>query len=303
MLVFARKQDFKPERIRIEGLVRGMAELIERSLGPTVAVDLQIASGLGEVEADPNQIEAALLNLVVNARDAMHGEGSLVIAARQDDVRRHDRLAPGPYICLSVTDVGEGMDAETLKRATEPFFTTKGVGKGTGLGLSMVHGVAEQSGGTLILKSRPGQGTCAEIWLPALPPSDAPEAVAAAAAPPVHPTRRLNVLVVDDDPLILMSTVDMLEDLGHQVVSASSGEKALEQLRVMPFDLMITDHAMPRMTGTQLVAEARATYPALPMVLASGYAELPDGTQVDVPRLSKPFSQAELAEAVAKATG
>jgi CheY-like chemotaxis protein len=195
------------------------------------------------------------------------------------------------------------MNEETMKRATEPFFTTKGVGKGTGLGLSMVQGLAQQSGGALLLKSAPGEGTKAEIWLPAQtrheqePASTPLRAENTAAAPD-----RLRILVVDDDALVLMSTTDMLEDLGHAVVAAESGHHALAQLQAARFDLIITDHAMPQMTGSQLADEVRARYPAMKIVLASGYAELPTDALGDVERLSKPFSQVDLADAVRRAT-
>jgi len=297
MLAFARRQDLKPERIDVRALVRDMGELLARALGPTVTIEIAMPPELAEVEIDPHQLEAALLNLAVNARDAMHGTGPMVIAACEQHVQRP---RPGRFVCLSVTDRGEGMDEATLKRATEPFFTTKGVGKGTGLGLSMVHGLAEQSGGTLVLKSTPGKGTTAEIWLPAHQP--------ASAATPLEPARPapgagepLTILAVDDDALILMSTVDMLEDLGHAVVAADGGERALAQLDGTKFDLLITDHAMPRMTGAQLVTEVRSRFPDMPVILATGYADLPAGLIADVMRLSKPFSQAELADALVRA--
>ena len=217
----------------------------------------------------------------------------------------HEVLKPGRYICLSVSDHGDGMNEATLKRATEPFFTTKGVGKGTGLGLSMVQGLAQQSGGMLTLKSQLGKGTTADIWLPAIEKdqTDQARSLPAAIARPVYAIEPLTVLAVDDDPLILMSTVDMLEDLGHKVFSVDSGREALQELARARFDLLVTDHAMPRMTGAQLVAEVQTRFPKVSIVLASGYADLPPGENVDVPRLSKPFSQTELAEALAQARG
>jgi CheY-like chemotaxis protein len=193
------------------------------------------------------------------------------------------------------------MDEATLARAAEPFFTTKGVGRGTGLGLSMVHGVAEQSGGRLLLRSRPGEGTTAEIWLR---PAD-PAAVGLASLPsePDAPGggRPVTVLVVDDDPLVLMNTAAMLDDLGHEVLEASSGEQALRVLRRgKPVDLVVTDQVMPGMTGVELIAAIAAEWPDVPMVLASGYAELPPETDPNLPRLAKPFQQEVLARAVAQ---
>ena len=181
-----------------------------------------------------------MLNLAVNGRDAMHGEGSLVIAIEERQVDGEGVLKAGRYVCLSVTDSGEGMDEVTLTRATEPFFTTKGLGKGTGLGLSMVHGLADQSGGALILKSMLGVGTTAEIWLAAIERVEGKTRTTAAPIQATAPNQRLAILVVDDDPLILMSAVHMLEDLGHSVVSAGSAKQALFLLEQTPFDLI--DH-------------------------------------------------------------
>jgi len=305
MLAFARKQDLKPERVDLVELVGGMAELMARALGPTITVHIEMDDNLPQVEIDPNQLEAALLNLAVNARDAMRGEGPIVIAARRGGgIELAGRVKSGPYVCLSVSDAGEGMDESTLRRATEPFFTTKGVGKGTGLGLSMVHGLAEQSGGTLVLKSTVGIGTTAEIWLPAVRASEAsegPESRVSSGLPaPMEMSTQLRVLAVDDDPLVLMNTVDMLEDLGHIVVAAMSARQALEQVKATTFDLVISDHAMPHVTGAQLIKELRVLRPELPTILATGYAELPEGASIDVLRLRKPYSQSELAEAVAR---
>jgi CheY-like chemotaxis protein len=235
----------------------------------------------------------------------MPNGGSITVSAREETVYAGHRtnLPPGAYVCLSVTDTGEGMDDATLARAMEPFFTTKGVGKGTGLGLSMVHGLAAQSGGCLILSSRKQHGTTAEIWLPAAAVQQAAEpALEDPAAPGTRQQRPLAVLVVDDDPLVLHNTAAMLEDLGHTVIETSSGEEALSYLASggAP-DLIITDQAMPRMTGTQLAARIRAHWPHLPIVLATGYADLPPGADAHLIRLAKPFRQDALIRAVAEA--
>jgi CheY-like chemotaxis protein len=232
----------------------------------------------------------------------MPAGGVIVVSARQEAIApdNHDGLAPGDYVCISVTDSGEGMDEATLARATEPFFTTKGVGRGTGLGLSMVHGVAEQSGGRLTLKSRKGEGTTAEIWLRPAEPAASEAPLPAEGGMPER-GRLVTVLVVDDDPLVLMNTAAMLDDLGHEVLEASSGEQALRVLhRDKPVDLVITDQVMPGMTGLELMAAIEAEWPDVPMVLASGYAELPPGTDPDLPRLAKPFQQQVLARVVAQ---
>jgi len=197
----------------------------------------------------------ALLNLAVNARDAMEDGGEIIVSARHESVAARDGavLKPGTYVCLSVRDNGTGMDKETLQKATEPFFTTKGVGKGTGLGLSMVHGFAEQSGGAFVLHSQKGRGTTAEIWLPAAKDSTQPGTLRLAESGPVQPQRSRTILAVDDDALVLMNTVAMLEDLGHSVFEAYSGKEALELMRQEEsIDLVITDQAMPQMSGVQL---------------------------------------------------
>jgi CheY-like chemotaxis protein len=190
------------------------------------------------------------------------------------------------------------MPAEILTRAFDPFFTTKGVGKGTGLGLSMIHGLASQSGGVLRLRSRPGEGTTVELWLPASQVA-ATAAVAPAPAEPSLNTQPLTVMAVDDDELVLLNTVAMLEELGHTVLQADSGPAALDLMhRQGGVDLLITDQAMPRMTGARLAEAVRAQWPDLPIILASGYADLPLGVASELHRLGKPFSQDELADAI-----
>jgi CheY-like chemotaxis protein len=253
------------------------------------------------VLADANQLELALLNLVVNARDAMPDKGVIVIAAKEAQLQ--DMPVPGQYVCLSVTDSGEGMDAETLARATEPFFTTKGIGKGTGLGLPMVHGVAQQSGGRLVLKSGKGQGTTAEIWLPRAPPVQSTGRPVAAEQASGVSVRPRTILLVDDDELVLISAAAMLEDLGHRVVQAASGAEALGLLAAHPdVEVLITDHAMPNMTGVELAAAVRKIVPNVPIVLATGYAELAHGSAAELTRLAKPFNQRGLEEAISQAT-
>jgi CheY-like chemotaxis protein len=259
-----------------------------------------LPTDLPPVRTDAAQLEVALLNLAVNARDAKGETGTITISA--DRVQVADAtpagVTPGDYVRLAVADTGEGMDEETLARAAEPFFTTKGVGKGTGLGLAMVHGMAAQSGGQLRLRSRKGEGTTAELWLPVA--GERVEAAPVEEAAPAE-TPRLRVLAVDDDELVLINTAYMLEDLGHEVIRASSGQAALDILKSdQPVDLMITDQAMPLMTGAQLAEAARTWRPDLPVLLATGYAELPPGKGEDLPRLSKPFQQKELAQAIAR---
>ncbi|MGX0890267.1 PAS domain S-box-containing protein [Pseudomonas sp. ADAK2 TE3594] len=299
MLAFARRQELKTESVEIPALIQGITGLLRSSLGPAVGIETRFAPELEPVMADVNQLELAVLNLATNARDAMPNGGKLIISAQTHEV--HDQklsLTAGRYVCLSVTDTGEGMDDATLASAMDPFFTTKGVGKGTGLGLSMVHGYMEQLGGRFILKSRKDVGTTAELWLPvALANSTTTSAIEEVAMSRVP---RLCVLVVDDDSLVLTSTSLLLEDLGHRVISASSGAQALELLDSEPaIDLVITDMAMPKMNGEQLAQIIRNIRPQLPIILATGYAERLEGLAARLPRLSKPFTQLNLVEIIA----
>lgn len=314
MLAFARRQDLRPEPVAVPDLVLGMAELLRRSIGPSVRIETRFPLGLPLARVDANQLELALLNLAVNARDAMPDGGSITIAAREEIVPEREgegepgALKPGRYFCLAVSDTGAGMDEETLAHAAEPFFTTKGVGKGTGLGLAMVHGLAAQSGGRLVLASEPGKGTTATIFLPiveaAAGKAEAREAdmVAEEDEPPL-PAGAARVLVVDDDPLVLSATAAMLEDIGFVVSEAASGREALALLNDgLVVDVVLTDQAMPGMTGVQLAAVIGEQWPALPVVLGTGYAELPPDARAGMPRLGKPFSRESLRRAIIDAT-
>jgi PAS domain S-box-containing protein len=301
MLAFARRQELKQEAVDVPELVRGMSDLMRRSLGPSVNIETRFPLHIHPVLADANQLEMAILNLSVNARDAIGDRGDIIIGTREVTVSDDDfELRPGDYVCISVTDNGSGMDEETLRRAMEPFFTTKGVGKGTGLGLSMVHGLAEQSGGRFKLKSKVGEGTTAELWLPVAEPAygkaksnvKAVSRVAAAG---------LTILAVDDDPLVLTNTIAMLEDLGHLVHSASSAKAALKILADFPdIEMVITDQAMPQMTGIQLAKVIEKDWPHVQVLIATGYAEIEPGSVNVRPKLAKPFTQAELADEIAR---
>jgi PAS domain S-box-containing protein len=300
MLAFARRQELSLAPFDVRDVVQRMTSLLQSSLGPLVRVETHFPLELPKVIADANQLELALLNLSINGRDAMPKGGTIRIGATE----RADvpGLKAGKYLCVSVADSGTGMDEETLSRATEPFFTTKGVGKGTGLGLPMVHGMAEQSGGKLLLKSKLGKGTAAELYLPIAPGESIPptQTVGAHALSPVN--RKLAILTVDDDPLVALNTSALLEELGHTVYSAPSALLALDILRrEKKIDLMITDQLMPDMTGSELATRIRAENAHLPIILATGYAELAPGEADGLPRLAKPFGQRELAEAIARA--
>jgi PAS domain S-box-containing protein len=302
MLAFSRKQELKFDSVDVIELIKGMTDLLQRSLGPTIIVETQFPAKLPPVRSDANQLASAILNLALNARDAMPRGGFLTIGARicAGDRTTHPDLKAAQYVCLWVQDEGEGMDEETLVHAVTPFFTTKGVGKGTGLGLPMVQGLMAQSQGKLALRSKKDEGTIAELWLPVTDAvtTDIEEEAENATS---RPSEQLSVLAVDDDPLVLMNTVLMLEDLGHDVKQANSANEALQLLSEDSFDLLITDYAMPRMTGGELAAIVAEKWPGIRVVLATGYAELPSGSTLSCERLSKPFTQLQLEQATRQA--
>ncbi len=303
LLAFARRQPLQATAVDIARLITGMGDLVASTTGPQIRVVVEVPDALPPAKADPNQLEMALLNLSVNARDAMPEGGTLRISASEETVTagRRSTLRPGSYIRLSVADTGTGMDEATLARAVEPFFSTKGIGKGTGLGLSMVHGLASQLSGALTIRSRPGLGTHVELWLPRS--ATAPDLPDAATEPPAAPLTRRTALLVDDEELVRLSTADMLGDLGYTVIEAASGEEAMRLVgRGEPFDLLVTDHLMPGLTGTDLARAVRTARPGVPVLLVSGYAET-EGVEADLPRLTKPFRKAELAASLAQLAG
>ncbi|WP_296598740.1 PAS domain-containing protein [Phenylobacterium sp.] len=297
LLAFARRQPLSPVPVDIARLVRDMADLVSSTIGPHIRVTVQAAEDLPWAIAEANQLEMAILNLAVNARDAMPDGGSLTIRAATA-VHRDAPVAlrPGAYVRLTVQDTGEGMDAATLARAAEPFFSTKGVGRGTGLGLSMVHGLASQLGGALTISSRPGAGTAVDLWLPQTASGETLQP-----APPTIEARGADrvALLVDDEEFVRLSTAEMLKDLGYRVVEASSAVEALRAIaNGAAVDLVVTDHLMAGMTGADLAQALRASHPDLPVIVVSGYAE-EGGIAPDLPRLTKPFRQDELAASLA----
>ena len=305
MLAYSRRQDLHLAAVDIPSVVAGMMEFVQRSVGAAIQIHTAFEDGLPAVLTDAVQLETALLNLIVNARDAMPNGGTITIGAARMQAPAHpSEPRPPGFLRLSVSDTGEGMDEETLERAATPFFTTKGVGKGTGLGLSMVQGLVEQSGGKLLIESRKGKGTTISLLLPLAHPTESSQPSAEATPRQALPElpASLKILAVDDDALVLMNTTLMLEDLGHQVVEAFNGAQALEVLeKGERFDLVLTDHSMPKMTGAELATRIHERWPNLPVVLATGYAELPSGEGGKLPKLSKPFSQSQLAEILASA--
>ena len=303
MLAFARKQELNPQPVDVTRLLPDMLDLIERSIGPEIAVELDIEPETADALVDANQLEMAILNLAVNARDAMNGQGRLTIALDCTEVDQSRDLDAGAYVRLRVSDTGTGMDEMTLAQAMEPFFTTKGVGKGTGLGLSMVHGLARQSGGSFRLESAPGRGTTAFLFFPIATGERQAETAHEVSEQAKEGSRTLKILAVDDDALVLFGTIAVLEDLGHQVIEAGSGADALQALdNSTDIDLIITDQAMPNMTGVELARTIHKTAPTLPVILASGYSEMPEGANADiVARLEKPFDEQTLRAAIDKA--
>jgi CheY-like chemotaxis protein/two-component sensor histidine kinase len=302
MLAFARKQDLRVESVDLLELVRSMSGLLRGSIGPGVLLRADIPRDTPPASTDAGQLASALLNLVVNARDAMPDGGEITIEARTESLvaAAESGLPAGRYVRLSVIDDGEGMDDETLARAVEPFFTTKGVGKGTGLGLAMVHGLVEQSGGRLAMAREPDRGTRVDLWLPESTAAPTPRPAADA---PIGPMDPVTVLVVDDDGLVLGNTVALLEDLGHTAIPAVSAEDAISVLERGAVDLVLTDYAMPRRTGLDLVREIAVRWPGLPVVLASGYAEMPEDAGPRMPRIAKPYGQLELSRLLHEIVG
>lgn len=300
MLAFARRQPLSLEVFDLNEMVRGMAELLRSSLSARVQIESRFPLFLSKVRADRHQLELAVLNLAVNARDAMPEGGTLIIEARDVQLAAQDNgLQAGAYVCLSLIDNGEGMDEATLSKATEPFFTTKGVGKGTGLGLSMVDGLAAQVGGKLVMRSRKPGGTTAELWLPAAVANVEAQLLPSACGEQEHEADGQRVLLVDDDELVLVSTRAMLEEAGYVVETANSGEQALSMLSSVGehMDYLITDHVMPGICGPELASKAKALYPSLKVLLASGYGEGDEDT-IGIPRLAKPFNHHSLTQAM-----
>jgi signal transduction histidine kinase/ActR/RegA family two-component response regulator len=299
LLGFARRQALKTEAVDIASLLTGMRDLIASSVGPKVELRLRCASDLQPALIDPNQLELAILNLTVNARDAMPDGGPLTILAEEvaSGPGSEPRLKPGLYIRLSVIDAGCGMDADALARAVEPFYSTKQIGHGTGLGLSMVHGLAAQLGGGFALTSAPGEGTRVDLYLPV---ADRAAAVQSrvAAEPMKAIGRRLSVLLVDDEDIVRVATAEMIRDLGHDVEEAASGAQALASLENgLSVDVLVTDYMMPGMDGAMLARRVEKTHPELPVLLITGYTGRAEEV-LHLPRLAKPFGRAEIAEAL-----
>lgn len=301
LLSFSRQRDLRLQAVDVNQVIIGMNDLLTRTLGGVIRIERHLHDGLWTAMVDPDQLELAILNLCINARDAMAENGLLTLSTRNEtvDEGRISELGSGEYVVISVKDTGSGIPPEVLARVLEPFFTTKEVGKGTGLGLPMVYGLAQQSGGTVTIQSTVGAGTTVDLYLSraAIEREDGPqeEKAVASNAPKVR------ILLVDDDAEVRTVTAAYLTDMGHRVVEAADGSSALDILRTDDqLDLLIADFAMPGMTGTDLADKAREIRPALGILLVTGYADpkrLPDGYLM----LHKPFGRADLAAKVTEA--
>ena len=302
LLAFARRQPLQPTAIDVGALIEGMRDLIESTSGPQVKLELQIGGDLPPALADANQLEMALLNLAVNARDAMPDGGLLTVGAAATEIGEGEAedLEAGSYVRIVIRDTGIGMDEATLRKAVEPFFSTKGIGRGTGLGLSMVHGLAAQLGGALRLDSAPARGTAIALFLP-VTHIEAGTARAKAEAPITQGAG--TILLADDEDLVRASTAEMLRELGFGVEEVSSAGDALRRIEdgLSP-DVVVTDHLMPGMTGAELARILRRQRPELPVLVISGYASI-DGIAPEIARLTKPFRQSDLARSLAALTG
>jgi PAS domain S-box-containing protein len=307
LLAFSRRQPLNPRPVALNKLVAGMSDMLRRTLGEHVEVDTRLDPELWHVEIDENQLESALLNLAVNARDAMPNGGCLSIETSNVELRHEHKssgaeLPSGDYVAISVTDNGIGMTTDVLAKAFEPFFTTKGVGQGTGLGLSQVYGFVNQSGGKVKIASQPGAGTSIQIFLPRLSAIQELEEEEVPRAPPAS-TARGTVLVVEDDPDVRGYTVDTIRELGYQVLEARDGPSALKLLQSTPngaIDLLFTDVVLPSgLNGQQLAERAVQLHPHLKVLFATGYARdaiVHDGRlDAGVQLITKPFVFSELA--------
>jgi PAS domain S-box-containing protein len=310
LLAFARRQKLEPHAVEIDALREAVSGLLAHTLGGLVNIDWQVEDGAWSAFADPAQLELALVNLIINARDAMPDGGTLTVTVANVELKQADEipgLPAGDHVRIEVADEGIGIAPEDLKKVTEPFFTTKEIGKGSGLGLSMVYGFATQSNGAFRIDSELDRGTTAELWLPRAPAGQRRKR--RREAKPAHrtPTRKLRVMLVDDHAEVRSTTAAVLEDLGHRVDQASNGAEALHSLKTRDceYDLMITDYAMPHLSGTEFLREARELCPEVPALIITGYA---DGDRISdrpagVEILLKPFTAGKLEEAVARMSG
>jgi PAS domain S-box-containing protein len=307
LLAFARRQRLEPQPIELVSLQGAVLDLLTHTLGGLVNLEWRVEDGIWTVFADQAQLELALVNLIINARDAMPDGGTVTIFAENRSLNEEEitGVVAGDYVRLAVQDTGTGISPEDLEKVLEPFFTTKEVGKGSGLGLSMVYGFAKQSDGAFRIESDVGRGTTAELWLPRAPAKSSRKEPLAAPEFNGRTVRSLKVLLIDDHPEVRSTTAALLEDCGHTVCEASNGAEGLEILKRgdRQFDLLITDYAMPHLSGTDFLREARLLCPEVPALLITGYADAemirdrPEGVET----LLKPFTPSVLDAAIARA--
>jgi PAS domain S-box-containing protein len=305
LLAFARRQKLEPRPVDIEALRLAVSDLLTHTLGGLIKIEWKIADDAWEAYVDQAQLELALVNLIINARDAMPNGGSVSVVADNCPVAgdADSGLEPGDYVRIAVRDTGTGIEPDVLEKVMDPFFTTKAVGKGSGLGLSMVYGFAKQSNGAFRIQSEVGEGTTAELWLPKAP-ADAVREVEEPQEPRARSNRKLSILLVDDHTQVRNTTAALLVDLGHKVAEAEDGSAALKILenRVCDFDLLISDYAMPQLSGTDFLRKAHRICPDVPALIVTGYAEAeaigdrPKGVAI----LQKPFTPAALESAIAR---
>jgi CheY-like chemotaxis protein len=299
LLSFSRQRDLKLQAVNVTQVIADMNDLLARTLGGTLRIERHLAEDLWCATVDPDQLELAVLNLCINARDAMPEYGTLTLSTRNVTARDEEiaDLPGGDYVVVSVADTGQGMPPDVLNRVFEPFFTTKEVGKGTGLGLPMVYGLAQQSGGTVTINSTVGQGTVVELYL-ARSSEDQRQEAGEDPSSDVAATRA-RILLVDDDAGVRSVTAAYLSDMGHQVMEASTGAAAFRIIESDPvIDLLVADFAMPEMTGLELSIQARKIVPDLRILLVTGYAD-PEKVPEGYPVLNKPFGRRDLAAKVA----
>ena len=305
LLAFARRQQLQPHPIDLKSLKEAVSDLLTHTLGGLVEIEWRIDEDVWSAFADQSQLELALVNLIINARDAMPAGGTVTISVTNERAAADSEAGlAGDYVRLTVADTGTGISAENLEKVMEPFFTTKELGKGSGLGLSMVYGFAKQSNGAFQLRSEPGEGTTAELWLPRAPEGHRVEAKRRTAAKPRRPLPKLDILLVDDHAEVRATTAAVLGDMGHRVVEAANGSEALQALKdgKCRCDLLITDYAMPHLSGTDFLREARELCPEVPSLIITGYAEAdaisdcPEGVEI----LLKPFTPRALEAAISR---
>jgi signal transduction histidine kinase/ActR/RegA family two-component response regulator len=308
MLAFSRRQDPVRRPVDVNTVILEIEELLRRTIGPLIRITYNLEDNLWPAVADPAQLEMALLNLAVNSRDAMPLGGSLIVQTRritQDEPRNLSGIPSGDYVLVSVVDTGSGMPGDVVARAFDPFFTTKGPGRGSGLGLSMVYGFAKQIGGTATIDSVPGEGTTVTLYLPRS--FEDPHSRQEGRPVELVPTATQSILVVDDDDDVRKLTVQMLEEMGHEVIDAASGRAALDTLKAgHACDLLLLDFAMPVMNGGECAAEAQRLRPHLPILFITGYVDeeaLKSISDLGCRLLRKPFQYADLAQAVHEASG